>query len=81
MSFEPLRPVVWRDELVALAGRERFHIIAPRLRAPDAPFGDLEHVALLCLYHREVLAGRLPHSSDPAAAERWVETAMRLRAR
>lgn len=66
MSFERLRPVVWSGELVALAGVERFHIIAPRLLQPDAVATDLEYVALLCLYHRQVLLGALPDRPDPA---------------
>jgi hypothetical protein len=78
MSFERLRPVIWSGELVALAGVERFHIIAPRLLQPDALTTDLEYVALLCLYHRQVLLGALPDRPDPALAEKWANTVLAL---
>lgn len=79
MSFERLRPVVWSGELVALAGGERFHIIAPRLLQPGAATSDLEYVALLCLYHRQVLLGVLPDRPDPALAEKWANAMLALR--
>jgi hypothetical protein len=79
MPFDPLRPVVWRGELVALAGRERFHIISPRLRSPDATADELEYVALLCVYQREMLLGHLPRCIDPDIAARWVDTLLELR--
>jgi hypothetical protein len=68
MTFEPLRPVTHRGELVALAGRRRFHLLAPWLddRPPSDP--ELRLVALLCLYHRQVLRGTLPESADPEMA-------------
>ena len=78
MRFERLRPVLWSGELVALAGVERFHIIAPRLLKPDVAAAEVEYVALLCLYHRQVLLGALPDRPDPALAERWVDTMLAL---
>ena len=78
MGYEQLRPVLWKHELVALAGRERFHIVAPRLLAPDAAAADLRYVALLCLYHRQILIGRLPASADPELAERWADSFLDL---
>ena len=80
MEFERLRPVVWSGELVALAGVERFHIISPRLLRPDTSQSDLAYVALLCLYHRQVLLGALPDRADPALAEKWADTLLALRA-
>jgi hypothetical protein len=71
MSFEQLRPVVYRGELVALAGRHRFHLLAPWLDELPASDPDVRFVALLWLYHRQVLTGALPECSAPGAAERW----------
>jgi hypothetical protein len=81
MRFKPLRPVVWNGELVALAGRERFHIVAPRLRDGAVRVADIEYVSLLCLYHRQVLAGALPCSADPTLPERWADAVLELRRR
>ena len=78
MSYERLRPVLWRGELVALAGENRFHIIAPRLCSNEAPADDVEYVALLCLYHRQVLLGQLPDTPDPGLAEQWASTMRQL---
>jgi hypothetical protein len=38
MAFDQLRPVMYRGELVALAGRRRFHLLAPWL--DDRPDSD-----------------------------------------
>jgi len=67
---------MYRGELVALAGRRRFHLLAPWL--DDRPMGDpeLRFVAMLCLYHRQVLSGALPESADPKIAERWATLAL-----
>ena len=78
MDYEPLRPVIWNGELVALAGRERFHILAPRLLVDDAPTTELTYVVLLCLYHRQVLTGALPPCPEPNVAERWANTLLQL---
>jgi len=78
MTYEQLRPVLWRGELVALAGIERFHIVAPWLCVETPPAEDLRYVALLCLYHRQVLTGELPDTADPHQAERWVDTMLGL---
>ena len=80
MTFEHLRPVMYRGELVALAGQHRFHLLAPWLE--DLPQADPEFrlVALLCLYHRQVLRGALPESSDPRVAERWARLVLSERA-
>ena len=79
MGYEQLRPVLSRGELVALAGRERFHIVAPRLLAADAPPAELRYAVLLCLYHRQVLTGALPACGSPQLAERWVDAVLELR--
>jgi hypothetical protein len=71
MSFERLRPVMYRGELVALAGRHRFHLLAPWLDDRPASDPDVRFVSLLCLYHRQVLIGALPECSAPGVAERW----------
>ena len=71
MAFEQLRPVMYKGELVALAGRHRFHLLAPWLDDRPAADPELQFVALLCLYHRQVLQGSLPESADPDVAERW----------
>jgi hypothetical protein len=45
MASDHLRPVIYRRELVALAGHRRFHLIAPWLdaRQPSDPeFGWLD---------------------------------------
>ena len=78
MNYEPLRPVLWNGELVALAGRERFHILAPRLLVADTPTAELEYVVLLCLYHRQVLTGALPACPEPELAERWADALLQL---
>ncbi len=78
MDYEPLRPVTWNGDLVALAGRERFHLLAPRLLAADTPTAELEYAVLLCLYHRQVLTGALPASAEPQVAERWVDALLQL---
>jgi hypothetical protein len=78
MTFEPLRPVVWSGELVALAGVERFHLIAPRLLRADAPTRELRYIALLCLYHRQILIGALPDRPDPTLPERWANAMLAL---
>lgn len=74
-----LRPVIYRGELVALAGHRRFHLIAPWLddRRPSDP--EFRVVALLCLYHQQVLRGALPESTDPEIAERWVRSLLEQR--
>ena len=71
MAVEQLRPVMYKGELVALAGRHRFHLLAPWLDDRPAADPELQFVALLCLYHRQVLRGSLPESADPRVAERW----------
>ena len=78
MDYEPLRPVLWKGELVALAGQERFHILAPRLLVADASAAELEYVGLLCLYHRQVLTGALPACAEPTLAERWADAMLEL---
>jgi hypothetical protein len=78
MGFERLRPVTWAGELVALAGEERFHLISPRLMGSDASTSDVLYVALLCLYHRQVLLGQLPDRADPRVAEKWADTMLAL---
>jgi len=67
---------MYRGELVALAGRHRFHLLAPWLddRPPADP--ELQFVVLLCLYHRQVITGALPPSADPQVAERWATLAL-----
>jgi hypothetical protein len=76
MTFEKLRPVMYRGELVALAGRHRFHLLAPWLEHRPASDPELQFIALLCLYHRQVLRGALPETADPAVAERWARLAL-----
>jgi hypothetical protein len=71
MSFERFRPVMYRGELVALAGRYRFHLLAPWLDELPTSNRDVRFVALLCLYHRQVLFGALPDGAAPEVAERW----------
>jgi hypothetical protein len=72
MASDQLRPVTYRGELVALAGPRRFHLIAPWLDARQPSDPEFRFVALLCLYHQQVLRGALPEASDPCVAERWV---------
>ena len=76
MAFEHLRPVMYKGELVALAGRHRFHLLAPWLDDRPAADPELQFVALLCLYHRQVLRGSLPESADPNVAEQWASLAL-----
>ena len=80
MAFQSLRPVMYRGELVALAGRERFHLLAPWLEDRAATDPELRLVAMLCLYHHQVLRGMLPDSANPAVAERWARLALGERA-
>jgi hypothetical protein len=67
---------MYRGELVALAGRHRYHLLAPWLDERTASDPELRFVALLCLYHRQVLQGALPDSADPGVAERWAQLAL-----
>jgi hypothetical protein len=71
MAFESLRPVTYRGELVALAGRNRFHLLAPWLEERSGSDPELQFVIALCLYHRQVLRGALPDCADRELAERW----------
>ena len=64
---------MWRGRLVALAGGERFYIVAPELQGPTACPRDFAYVTLLCLYHRQVIDGVLPDETGPAVAERWAD--------
>jgi hypothetical protein len=79
MATDGPRPVIYRSELVAIAGPRRFHLIAPWLdeRQPSDP--EFRFVALLCLYHQQVLRGELPDSTDPEMAERWVRSLLEQR--
>jgi hypothetical protein len=76
VTLEQLRPVMYRGELVALAGRRRFHLLAPWLDDRPASDPDVRFVALLCLYHRQVLTGALPECSAPNVAARWAILAL-----
>jgi hypothetical protein len=76
MAFERLRPVMYKGELVAPAGRRRFHLLAPWLDDRPTCDPELQFVAMLCLYHRQVLSGALPESADPQIAERWATLAL-----
>ena len=76
MAYEHLRTVMYRGELVALAGRHRFHLLAPWLDDRPAADPDVQFVALLCLYHRQVIRGSLPDSANPDVAERWASLAL-----
>ena len=76
MAFERLRPVMYNGELVALAGRRRFHLLAPWLDDLPACDPKLQFVAMLCLYHRQVISGALPEAFDPKTAERWATYAL-----
>ena len=76
MALERLRPVMYDGELVALAGRRRFHLLAPWLDDLPACDPKLQFVAMLCLYHRQVLSGALPESADARMAERWATLAL-----
>jgi hypothetical protein len=71
MRHEHLRPVVYRGELVALAGRHRFHLVAPRLADLSDDDPELRFIELLCHYHRQILRGTLPDSGGPNTAEYW----------
>ena len=71
--------MTYRGELVALAGRRRFHLLAPWLDDRPASDPELCFVALLCLYHQQVLRGKLPESADPEVAERWARVLLRRR--
>jgi hypothetical protein len=79
MAPDHLRPVIYRSELVALAGPRRFHLIAPWLDARQPSDPEFRFVALLCLYHQQVLRGELPDSNDPDLAERWVRALLEQR--
>ncbi len=79
MASARLRPVIYRRELVALAGQRRFHLIAPWLDARQPSDPEFRFVALLCLYHQQILRGDLPDSTDPHMAERWVRSLLEQR--
>ena len=48
MDLPVLVPVEYRGELVALASRERFHIVSPRLAARPAGDPELRFIAMMC---------------------------------
>jgi hypothetical protein len=70
VTVQQLRPVVYRGELVARAGRIRFHLLAPWLDGRPESDRELRVVVMFCLYHRQVLRGLIPDSLDPEMAER-----------
>ena len=64
-----LDPVVYRGELVALVGPERFHLIAPWLQ--DRPDDDPEvrFVTFMCHYRQQIELGELPAPFTSERAE------------
>ena len=77
MALPSLVPIEYRGELVALASRDRFHIIAPWLaaRAPGDP--ELRFVAFMCLCYAQVASGAIPGPFTSELAERWARSALR----
>lgn len=71
-----LVPIEYRGELVALASRRRFHIVAPWLAAKARGDPDLRFVAYMCLCYAEVAAGRLSAPFSSELAERWSRFAL-----
>ena len=73
----------WRRETVRETVKylvdkgERIGVVTVHLYRPFSA-SDFRYVVLLCLYHRQVMAGELPESNDPEAAERWADTLLTL---
>jgi hypothetical protein len=61
-----LNAVLYDGRLVALAGRRRCHILAE-----DLDERTLRFVAAMCLFNREVEAGRVPGAFTSERAARW----------
>jgi hypothetical protein len=71
-----LEPVVFRGELVALAGPERFHIVAPWLQERPDGDPDLRFVVFMCLFRRQIELGELPGPFTSERAELWARCAL-----
>lgn len=71
-----LVPVEYRGELVALASRERFHIVSPRRAVRSAGDPELRFVALMCAYWGQVLGDGLSHGITNALIEEGARRAL-----
>ena len=60
------RPVVYQGALVAIAGRDRCHVLTDDLDATD-----LRMVLAMCLFMREVVEARAPGPFTSERAEEW----------
>src|SRR5829696_483281 len=71
-----LEPIEYRGELVALVGRDRFHLISPRLLAcpPDDP--ELRFVAFMCVCRRRAAEAGLNDYVAGDVLERWARHAL-----
>jgi hypothetical protein len=71
-----LEPIQYRGELVALAGADRFHLIAPRLLVcpPDDP--ELRFVAFMCVCRRSAQEAGLTGPLAGDVLERWARRAL-----
>jgi hypothetical protein len=70
-SDRAAHPVVYRGILVAIAGRERCHVLV------DLGEEDLRVVLAMCLYNREIEEGRAPGPYRSEAALRWAALVLR----
>ena len=66
-----LEPVVYRGELVALVGAERFHVVAPWLQDRPSDDADLRFVLFMCHYRCQVETGELPGPFTSERAAFW----------
>jgi hypothetical protein len=80
-----LEPVLYRDQLVALVGPERFHLIAPWLQDQPGDDPDVRFVLFMCQFREQVERGALPGPFSSERAELWARCVLidpaQLRAR
>jgi len=71
-----LQPIEYRGQLVALAGPERFHIVAPWLRGRPPADPELRFVAYMCLCRREAEAHGLTARLPGEVLEAWTRSTL-----
>jgi hypothetical protein len=71
-----MEPIEYRGELVALAGAERFYIVAPWLL--ERPAGDpvVRFVAFMCVCRREAALSGMDGPIDGETLATWVRRAL-----
>jgi hypothetical protein len=62
-----VHPIIYRGEVVAVAGPRGCHL------RDDVDRETYRMAAAMCLFHREVVDGRMPGPFTSEFAERWAE--------